>query len=68
MTSMCVNALAGRTIPAGRVCIEIQNSDGSDMVKITYNTTGTDYCLKEIQAYLGDSIPVGGTGTSLEHP
>ena len=62
MTTMCTSMLASQTIPAGRVCIEIQNSDTSDTAKITYNTTGTDYCLREIQAYLGDTIPVGITG------
>ena len=64
MTSMCTNMLAGKTIPAGRVCIEIQNSDASDTAKITYNTTGTAYCLKDVKAYVGESIPVERTGNA----
>ena len=34
----------------------------TDWAKITYDTTGTDYCLDEVQAYLGDSIPLNNQG------
>ena len=46
---------------SGKVCAEIVNG-ATDSVKITYETTGTNVCLKEVQAYLGDVIPVGATG------
>ena len=59
----CWPALAGQTIPAGNVCAELVNNGASgDTVRITYNTTGTDYCLREVQAYFGDSIPSNGPG------
>jgi hypothetical protein len=61
MTSMCVNMLAGQFYSAGKVCVEIVNAD-VDKARITYDTSGTSYCLKEVQAYLGDSIPVGSKG------
>jgi hypothetical protein len=58
---MCVNMLAGQFYAAGKVCAEIINGD-TDTVKITYDTSGTSYCLREVQAYLGDSIPTGSKG------
>jgi hypothetical protein len=54
--------VAGQNYAAGTVCAELVNSDNGDMVKITYDTSNTDYCLTEVQAYLGNSIPVGSTG------
>ena len=60
----CYDMKAGQTLDAGKVCVELINGGVGDSVKVTYNTTGTDYCLTEVQAYVGDSIPVGSTGTS----
>ena len=60
----CFTALAGQTLPAGNVCAEIMNNQGAagDVVRITYDTSGTNYCLTEVQAYFGDTIPATGSG------
>jgi hypothetical protein len=52
---------AGQYMDAGVVCAEIINSD-TDTVLITYDTTGTTACLEEVQAYIGNSIPVAKDG------
>ena len=55
--------MAGQTLPSGTVCAEILNNAAQgDLVKITYDTTGTNYCLTEVQAYFGSTIPATGTG------
>jgi hypothetical protein len=58
----CFDMMAGQYHDAGIVCAELVNGGNGDMVKITYDTSSTDYCLIEVQAYLGSSIPVGSTG------
>jgi hypothetical protein len=58
----CYAAMAGQYYPAGTVCAELVNGGSGDSVKITYDTSGTDYCLTEVQAYFGDTIPVNKAG------
>lgn len=48
---------------AGTVCVEIISGGTTDWAKVTYDTTGTDYCLDQVHAYIGDSIP-GNNGPS----
>ena len=62
MTPTHIRSLLRLSDYAGNVCLELVNGDGSDTVKVTYDTTGSDYCLDQVQAYVGDSIPVGKTG------
>ena len=57
----CWPSIAGQHFNAGTVCAEIMNG-ATDTVRITYDTSGSDYCLREVQAYFGDSIPSTGTG------
>ena len=57
----CWPSLAGQWYNAGTVCAELLNGL-SDQVKITYDTTGSDYCLTEVQAYFGDRIPSNRAG------
>ena len=61
-TKKCFNAIAGQLYNAGTVCAEILNNAAQgDMVRITYDTTGSDYCLSEVQAYFGSTIPSNGS-------
>ena len=46
---------------AGQVCVEILNG-ATDFAKITYDTSKGKACLNEVQAYLGDNIPMTDTG------
>ena len=56
MTS-CFPMVAGQNYASGKVCVELLNGGSADTAKITYDTSGTNYCLTEVQAYLGDNIP-----------
>ena len=58
----CFNSLAGQQYNAGTVCAELVNGASGDMVRITYDTGNSGYCLTEVQAYFGDSIPSNGAG------
>ena len=58
----CFAAMAGKNYTAGSVCVELVNRGIGDTVKITYDTSGSDYCLTEVQAYFGDLIPVNTAG------
>ena len=58
----CFNSLAGQQYNAGTVCAELVNGANGDMVKITYDTGTSGYCLIEVQAYFGDTIPSNGAG------
>ena len=61
----CFVAMAGQNFPAGSVCVELVNRGIGDTVKITYDTSGTDYCLTEVQAYFGDVVPVNLSGNPM---
>ncbi|GKY90275.1 hypothetical protein MPSEU_000001600 [Mayamaea pseudoterrestris] len=60
MTS-CYPMMAGQHYKAGQVCVEIINGN-TDYAKITYDTLDSGYCLKEVQAYIGDNIPSNNKG------
>jgi hypothetical protein len=47
----------GQNSASGTVCTELVNGGNGDAVKITYDTTGTPYCLTDAQAYFGVSVP-----------
>jgi hypothetical protein len=64
----CYNMMAGQHLLAGTVCVELVNGGSGDSAKITYDTSGTAYCLSEVQAYIGDTIPVNSKGNpSIGH-
>jgi hypothetical protein len=60
----CFNMLAGQYIPAGSVCVEVVNG-ATDTVKITYDTTTSAACLKQVHAYIGDTIPTNNAGNPM---
>jgi hypothetical protein len=60
-TRRCFRSFAGQTIYSGTVCVDIINGE-TDMVQLTYDTSDTKACLLEVQAFVGDTIPVGSTG------
>jgi hypothetical protein len=57
----CFPMKAGQHMDAGKVCATIINGD-IDEVEITYDTSAANACLKEVQAYIGHSIPSGADG------
>ncbi|GKZ00159.1 hypothetical protein MPSEU_000969100 [Mayamaea pseudoterrestris] len=61
----CFPSKAGQHYNAGQVCTELLNGDNGDSVKITYDTTGSNYCLTEVQAYFGDTIPANKAGNPM---
>jgi hypothetical protein len=61
-TKTCYTTLAGQTIPAGQVCAEIFNTGSSSNATITYDMSTSAACLKEVHAYLGDTIPANSKG------
>ena len=45
------------------MCAELENGGtGGDKVKIEYNTNSSGYCMTQIHAYAGDSVPVNQAG------
>jgi hypothetical protein len=61
---MVGNNVAGQNI--GQVCAEIVNSGNVDTVKLKYDVTGSSGCLKQVHAYLGDSIPMNGVNPNVD--
>jgi hypothetical protein len=58
----CYGLVAGQYYAAGTVCVEFISDGNGDEVEITYDTTGTFYCLTEIHAFLGKTIPLSKAG------